>query len=89
VLERLAVYIRLIAPVEAEEKKLTEVIEQVGGQVKTPKGIGALGFEVLRREIGDWSRFNNRPPGFQLHRAMSARIHQRGQTTWGQRQQER
>ena len=28
-------------------------------QTKIPKGVGPLCFEVLRREVGDWSRFNN------------------------------
>ena len=30
------------------------------GPGKIPKGVGPLSFEVLRREVGDWSRFNNR-----------------------------
>ena len=60
VIERLEVFIRLFTPVEAEEKELTEAIEEAGRQAKIPKGVGPLSFEVLRREIGDWSRFNNR-----------------------------
>ncbi len=60
VIGRLAVYIRLIAPVESEEAKLTTVIEEAGRRARIPKGVGALSSEVLRREIGDWSRFNNR-----------------------------
>ena len=60
VIERLEVFIRLITPVEAEEKALTEAIEETGRQTKIPKGVGPLSFEGLRREVGDWSRFNNR-----------------------------
>ena len=60
VMERLRVFIKLIEPVEAEERKLTEAIQEVGRERKIPKGVGALSFEVLRREVGDWSRFNNR-----------------------------
>lgn len=45
---------------EAEEKKLTAGIQEAGRRAKIPKGVGPLSFEVLRREIGDWSRFNNR-----------------------------
>ena len=61
VVERLEVFNRLIGPVEAEEKKLTEAIQEVGSQRAIPKGVGPLSFEVLRREVGDWSRFNNYP----------------------------
>ena len=60
VVERLKVYIRLIEPVEAEERKLTEAIQESALGNKIPKGVGPLSFEVLRREVGDWSRFNNR-----------------------------
>ncbi len=60
VIERLEVFIRLLTPVEAEEKALTEAIEEAGRKTKIPKGVGPLSFEVLRREVGDWSRFNNR-----------------------------
>ena len=58
--ERLEVFIKLIGPVEAEERKLTEAIQGGVGSRKIPKGVGPLSFEVLRREVGDWSRFNNR-----------------------------
>ena len=60
VIERLEVFIRQLTPIEAEEKGLTEAIEEAGRQAKIPKGVGPLSFEVLRREVGDWSRFNNR-----------------------------
>jgi len=40
VVERLDVLIRLIGPVEAEGRKLTEAIQEVGSQRKIPKGSG-------------------------------------------------
>ena len=60
VVERLDIFIKLIEPVEAEERKLTEAIQDAARDRKIPKGVGPLSFEVLRREVGDWSRFNNR-----------------------------
>jgi len=61
VLERLAVFIRLLEPLECEEAALSEAIKEVGKAAPVlPKGVGPLTFEVLRREVGDWSRFNNR-----------------------------
>lgn len=60
VMERLEVFIRLIEPVEAGERQLTEAIREAARDRKIPKGVGPLSFEVLRREVGDWSRFNNR-----------------------------
>ena len=59
-MERLRVFIVLIEPVEAEERKLTEAIQEAARDRKIPKGVGPLSFEVLRREVGDWSRFTNR-----------------------------
>ena len=61
VIERLRIFIRLIEPVEAEERKLTEAIKEAARDRRIPKGVGPLSFEVLRREVGDWSRFNNYP----------------------------
>ena len=61
VLERLAVFIRLLEPLEREELALGEAIKEAGKAAPVlPKGVGPLTFEVLRREVGDWSRFNNR-----------------------------
>ena len=61
VVGRLEIFIKLIGPVEAEERKLTEAIGEAAQGRKIPKGVGPLSFEVLRREVGDWSRFNNYP----------------------------
>ena len=45
---------------EAEEKAMTEAIQEKGAETQIPRGVGPLTFEVLRREVGDWSRFTNR-----------------------------
>jgi len=60
VIERLKVLTRLIEPMEAEEKAMTEAIQEKGAERQIPRGVGPLSFEVLRREVGDWSRFTNR-----------------------------
>lgn len=60
VIERLEVFIRVIGTLETEEGKLTSAIEEAGRREAIPKGVGALSFEVLRREVGDWARFTNR-----------------------------
>lgn len=60
VIDRLKVFIRLIEPIEAEERAMTRAIQEKGRQTKIPRGVGPLTFEVLRREVGDWSRFKNR-----------------------------
>ena len=60
VIERLKVLTPLIAPMEAEEKAMTEAIQEKGAERQIPRGVGPLSFEVLRREVGDWSRFTNR-----------------------------
>lgn len=62
VIEHLEVYGQLIQPMEEQEKRMTEAIQEQGLQsgAKIPRGVGPLTFEVLRREVGDWSRFTNR-----------------------------
>ena len=35
-------------------------IQETAQEQKIPRGVGPLTFEILRREVGDWSRFNNR-----------------------------
>jgi transposase len=40
---------------------MTVAIQEEGRrQAKIPRGVGPLSFEVLRREVGDWARFQNR-----------------------------
>jgi len=41
VIERLKELTRLIAPMEAEEKAMTEAIEEKGAETQIPRGLGA------------------------------------------------
>jgi transposase len=45
---------------EAEEQVMPEAIQEKGAEATIPRGVGPLTFEVLRREVRDWSRFTNR-----------------------------
>jgi transposase len=60
VIERLEVFIVILGPLEEQEVKLMRAIEEAAQEQKIPRGVGPLTFEILRREVGDWSRFNNR-----------------------------
>jgi transposase len=60
VIERLEVFIVILGPLEEQEAKLTNAIQEAAQEQKIPRGVGPLTFEILRREVGDWSRFNNR-----------------------------
>jgi transposase len=60
VIERLEVFIVILGPLEVEEAKLTNAIQEAAQEQKIPRGVGPLTFEILRREVGDWNRFNNR-----------------------------
>jgi transposase len=60
VVARLRTLIRLVEPMEAEEKVMTEAIQEKGAEATIPRGVGPLAFEVLRREVHDWSRLTNR-----------------------------
>jgi transposase len=60
VIERLEAFILLPGPLEEQEVKLMRAIQEAAKQHKIPRGVGPLTFEILRREVGDWSRFNNR-----------------------------
>jgi transposase len=57
--ERLEVFRALLQVLDAQLRKLTQAVEAQAPAVR-PRGLGALSFEVIRREIGDWRRFNNR-----------------------------
>ena len=59
-IERLEVFIVILGPLEEQEAKLTNAIQAAAREQKIPRGVGPLTFEILRREVGDWSRFNNR-----------------------------
>ena len=60
VIERLEVFIVILGPLEEQEMKLMRAIQEAAQEQKIPRGVGPLTFEILRREVGDWSRFNNR-----------------------------
>lgn len=57
--ERLEVFRRLLAALSAELAAATTLLEAAAPATR-PKGLGALTYEVLEREVGDWSRFDNR-----------------------------
>lgn len=57
--QRLQVFCRILAALSAELEKLTAELEAAAPAVR-PKGLGGLTYEVIRREIGDWTRFKNR-----------------------------
>lgn len=50
---------RLIAALEQELKTVTQAITAAAPQ-ELPMGLGKLTYEVLEREVADWSRFDNR-----------------------------
>ena len=60
VIERLEVFIVILGPLEEQEVKLMRAIQEAAQEQKIPRGVGPLTFEILRREVGDWSRFHNR-----------------------------
>ena len=45
---------------EEQELKLMHQLQEAARERKIPRGVGPLTFEILRREVGDWGRFNNR-----------------------------
>ena len=57
--ERLEVFRAVLQVLDEQIKQLTKQVEQPA-PLPRPRGVGALTFEVLRREIGDWNRFSNR-----------------------------
>ena len=57
--ERLSVWVRLIAKLSEEIKVLEKGIEQQAPQ-SLPAGMGRLTHEILDREVKDWKQFKNR-----------------------------
>ena len=55
---QLEIYRELVLALDNKIRQLTASIEKQAS--RQPFGVGALTSEVLRREIGDWKRFNNR-----------------------------
>lgn len=58
-LDRLQVFRRVLAVLSTELEKLTGELAAAAPAAR-PKGLGGLTYEVIRREIGDWKRFENR-----------------------------
>lgn len=50
---------RLIQAIEQELKTLSQVLQDAAPK-DLPMGLGKLTYEILEREVGDWSRFDNR-----------------------------
>lgn len=57
--ERLEVFRRLLEVLEREQSTLSAAVEAAAPTLR-PTGLGALTFETLEREVGDWNRFTNR-----------------------------
>lgn len=66
VVEQLEVYRNMALAADAQVTRLTQSIEKAArdhlpqGMQALPAGFGELTMEVIRREVCDWSRFNNR-----------------------------
>jgi transposase len=50
---------KIILPLDAQLHALTEQLEQAA-PAGLPAGLGAMTWELLTREVGDWHRFKNR-----------------------------
>lgn len=63
--EMLEIFRKHILELDADCTKLCRVIEKAAPKVR-PKGMGALTFEEITREVGDFTRFKNRkaPGGY-------------------------
>ena len=57
--ERLSALQRVILQIDAEATVLTRQLEQAA-PAALPSFVGALTWELLHREVGDWHRFHNR-----------------------------
>ena len=60
VIERLELFIVILGPLREKEVKWRWATQEAAQEQKIPRGVGPLTFEILRREVGDWSRFHNR-----------------------------
>ena len=89
VIERLKVLTRLIAPMEAEEKAMTEAIQESRRRGEDPPGRRAADLRGVAPGGRRLVALHQPATGLQLHRPLSARTQQRRQATRRQRQQER
>jgi hypothetical protein len=60
VIGMLEVFIKILNPLEEQELKLMHQLQEAARERQIPRGVGPLTFEILRREVRDWGRFNNR-----------------------------
>ena len=58
VIERLELFIVILGPLREKEVKWRWATQEAAQEQKIPRGVGPLTFEILRREVGDWIRFN-------------------------------
>ncbi len=58
-LERLEVFRRLLEALEKELAAANRAVRAAAPKLR-PSGLGALTYETIEREIGDWQRFRNR-----------------------------
>jgi len=56
---QLASWQRILLPIDAELAALTDQL-QAGAPAGLPSYLGAMTWELLHREVGDWGRFHNR-----------------------------
>jgi len=56
---QLAVWQRILLPIDAELSALTVQLQEAA-PAQLPSFLGAMTWELLRREVGDWGRFHNR-----------------------------
>ncbi|MDP9175793.1 MAG: IS110 family transposase [Planctomycetota bacterium] len=60
-IEMLSDYQSMVIAAQDELVKLTKQLEKAAvSKERRPRGLGALGYEKLRREVCDWRRFSNR-----------------------------
>lgn len=57
--EQLQIWQRLLVSIDGELQALTKRLEQAA-PAGLPMGLGAMTWELLQREVGDWKRFSNR-----------------------------
>ncbi len=60
VIELLDVSIKILTALEELELRLMHHLQEAAGERKILRAVGPLTFVILRRQIRDWGRFNNR-----------------------------
>ena len=57
--DQLAIWQRVLLSLNTELESLTRQLQQAA-PAGLPQGLGTMTWELIRREVGDWSRFRNR-----------------------------